>query len=61
MVIEITKNNRGDYTAEINLNKHINCNITGGTLYAYGDTEKEAKDNLLTKIQDVIEALEKIY
>lgn len=61
MVIEITKNNRGDYNAEIDLHKHVSSNITGGTLYAYGDTEKEARENLLSKIQDVIEALEKIY
>lgn len=54
MNIEVIKQNRGDYAAEIDLAKEF-PSITGGTLYAYGDTPERAKANLFHTIQDVVE------
>ncbi len=51
--IEITKNNRGDYTAEINLNQIHTFSI--GSVYAYGDTELRAVANLGNSIESLIE------
>lgn len=46
--------------AELDLHKIYGTNITGGTLYAYGDDEAQAKRNLLSAIETLTQKLEEI-
>jgi len=56
MKVLITRNERGDFTAEINLANEFSS-ITGGSVYAYGDTEDRAKANLFFTVQEFTEKL----
>lgn len=56
MDVKIEKQNRGDYCAEIDLHKEFSS-ITGGTLYAYGETPERASANLFHTIEYLIEVL----
>jgi len=58
MKVTVEKNNRGDYTAELDLNSIYVSSM--GSVYAYGDTEEKAKDNLLQNIESLIEDLQDV-